>query len=139
MIQSQIIVYILLVITTSVIVGYLSEQLPSSKRGTNGNIQQQEGFQGTEQSVSSLNDNMSEKVTDLEDSLQLTKYKNKYDNTLVYGKDYFESMKVSCLFDFKAIVKNQSDRENTIDASIELAKKLGALNNGAVALANTKL
>lgn len=139
MIQSQIIVYILLVITTSVIVGYLSEQLPSSKRGTNGNVQQQEGFQGTEQSVSSLNDNMSEKVTDLEDSLQLTKYKNKYDNTLVYGKDYFESMKVSSLFDFKAIVKNQSDREKTIDASIELAKKLGALNRGAVALANTKL
>jgi hypothetical protein len=139
MIQSQIIVYILLVITTSVIVGYLSEQLPSSKRGTNGNVQQQEGFQGTEQSVSSLNDNMSEKVTDLDDSLQLTKYKNKYENTLVYGKDYFESMKVSSLFDFKAIVKNQSDREKTIDASIELAKKLGALNRGAVALANTKL
>ena len=137
MIQSQIIVYILLVITTSVLVGYLSEHLSSSSK--RGNIQQQEGFQGTEDNVNALNDNMSEKVTDLDDNLQLTKYKNKYENTLVYGKDYFESMKVSCLFDFKTIVKNQSDRENTIDASIELAKKLGALNRGAVALADTKL
>ena len=69
---------------------------------------------------------MNEKVTNMEDSLHVAKYKKDYENTLTYGKDYFESMKVSALFDFSSIVKHQKDKEKTEQSFIALAKKLDA-------------
>ena len=131
MLYSQVIVYILVVIITSVIVGYLSER-PTSARSV-------EGFTGTEENLEALNSEMSEKVTNMEDSLHVTKYKKDYENTITYGKDYFDSMKVSSLFDFSSIVKHQKDKEKTEQSVITLAKKLSALDEGAQALKNTQL
>jgi hypothetical protein len=131
MIYSQVTVYILVVIVTSAIVGFLSER-PTSPRSV-------EGFTGTEENIESLNSEMSEKVSNMEDSLHVTKYKNDYENTITYGKDYFESMKVSALFDFSSIVKHQKDKEKTEQSLIALAKKLGALHEGARALHDTHL
>jgi len=131
MLYSQVIVYILVVIITSVIVGYLSER-PTSARSV-------EGFTGTEENLEALNSEMSEKVTNMEDSLHVTKYKKDYENTITYGKDYFDSMKVSSLFDFSSIVKHQKDKEMTEQSVITLAKKLSALDEGAQALKNTQL
>ena len=128
---SQIIVYILVVIVTSALVGYLSER-PTPQRSV-------EGFTGTEDNLEALNGEMSEKVSNMEDSLHVTKYKKDYENTLTYGKDYFESMKVSALFDFSSIVKHQKDKEKTEQSLIALAKKLGALHEGARALHDTHL
>lgn len=130
-IYSQIVVYILLVIVTSAIVGFLSER-PTTPQ----NI---EGFTGTDDNIEALNAEMSEKVTNMEDSLHVTKYKKDYENTLTYGKDYFDTMKLSALFDFSSIVKHQTDKEKTEQSVIALAKKLGALNEGAKALQNTQL
>jgi len=130
-IYSQIVVYILLVIVTSAIVGFLSER-PTTPQ----NI---EGFIGTDDNIEALNAEMSEKVTNMEDSLHVTKYKKDYENTVTYGKDYFDTMKLSALFDFSSIVKHQTDKENTEQSVIALAKKLGALNEGAKALQNTQL
>ena len=131
MLYSQVIVYILVVIITSVIVGYLSER-PTSARSV-------EGFTGTEENLEALNSEMSEKVTNMDDSLHVTKYKKDYENTITYGKDYFDSMKVSSLFDFSSIVKHQKDKEKTEQSVITLAKKLSALDEGAQALKNTQL
>ena len=131
MLYSQVIVYILVVIITSVIVGYLSER-PTSARSV-------EGFTGTEENLEALNSEMSEKVTNMEDSLHVVKYKKDYENTITYGKDYFDSMKVSSLFDFSSIVKHQKDKEKTEQSVITLAKKLSALDEGAQALKNTQL
>ena len=131
MFHSQVIVYILVVIVTSAIVGFLSEQPTSS--------QCVEGFKGTEENIDALNSEMNEKVTNMEDSLHVTKYKKDYENTLTYGKDYFESMKVSALFDFSSIVKHQKDKDKTEQSFIALAKKLGALHEGARALHDTQL
>ena len=133
MIKSQVFVYVFLVIVTSTIVSYLGER--SSAAAENG----VEGFQGTDENIEALNDEMSEKVTNLDDSLHVTKYKKDYENTLVYGHDYFNAMKVSSLFDFSSIVKNQNDKEKTVQSCIELAKKLSALHEGAAALRNTQL
>jgi hypothetical protein len=130
-IYSQITVYILVLIVTSAIVGFLSER-PTSPQSV-------EGFTGTEENIEALNGEMSEKVSNMEDSLHVTKYKKDYENTLTYGKDYFESMKVSALFDFSSIVKHQKDKEKTEQSFIALAKKLGALHEGARALQNTQL
>lgn len=130
-IYSQIVVYILLVIVTSAIVGFLSER-PTTPQ----NI---EGFIGTDDNIEALNAEMSEKVTNMEDSLHVTKYKKDYENTVTYGKDYFDTMKLSALFDFSSIVKHQTDKEKTEQSVIALAKKLGALNEGAKALQNTQL
>jgi hypothetical protein len=128
---SQIIVYILVVIVTSAIVGYLSER-PTPQRSV-------EGFTGTDENIEALNGEMSEKVSNMEDSLHVTKYKKDYENTVTYGKDYFDSMKVSALFDFSSIVKHQNDKEKTEQSCIALAKKLGALHEGARALQDTHL
>ena len=130
-IYSQIVVYILLVIVTSAIVGFLSER-PTTPQ----NI---EGFIGTDDNIEALNAEMSEKVTNMEDSLHVTKYKKDYENTLTYGKDYFDTMKLSTLFGFSSIVKHQTDKEKTEQSVIALAKKLGALHEGAKALQNTQL
>jgi hypothetical protein len=119
------------VIVTSAIVGFLSER-PTTPQ----NI---EGFIGTDDNIEALNAEMSEKVTNMEDSLHVTKYKKDYENTVTYGKDYFDTMKLSALFDFSSIVKHQTDKENTEQSVIALAKKLGALNEGAKALQNTQL
>ena len=82
---------------------------------------------------------MSEKVSNMEDSLHMTKYKKDYENTLTYGKDYFDAMKVSALFDFSSIVNTQQDKEKMEQSCITLAKKLGALHEGARALQDTTL
>lgn len=129
-IYSQIIVYILVVVITSAIVGFLSER-PKEKSI--------EGFTGTDENIEALNGEMSEKVTNMEDSLHVTKYKKDYENTLTYGKDYFNSMTVASLFDFSTIVKDQSDKEKTDKSLIVLAKKLGAFHEGSQALKNTQL
>jgi hypothetical protein len=131
MLQSQVIVYILVVIVTSAIVSYLSER-PTPPQGI-------EGFTGTEENIEALNNEMSEKVSNMEDSLHVTKYKKDYENTLTYGKDYFDAMKVSALFEFSSIVKNQEDKDKTEQSFIALAKKLGALHEGARALQDTHL
>jgi len=131
MIYSQIAMYILVVIVTSAIVSFLSESPVSSKKI--------EGFVGTDENIEALNDEMSEKVTNMDDSLHIDKYKSDYENTITYGKDYFNAMKVSALFDFGPIVKKQKDKDETEKASIALAKKLSALNEGAHALKNTQL
>jgi hypothetical protein len=131
MIYSQIAMYVLVVIVTSAIIGYLSERPSSSK-----NI---EGFVGTDENIEALNNEMSEKVTNMDDSLHVVKYKDDYKNTIVYGKDYFNAMKVSALFDFGPIVKKQKDKDATEKAYIALAKKLSVLNEGARALENTQL
>ena len=128
-IYSQIIVYILVVVVTSAIVGFLSERPQKNV----------EGFTGTDENIESLTAEMSEKVTNMEDSLHVVKYKNDYENTITYGKDYFESMKVASLFDFSTIVKNQKDEDKTEKSIIALAKKLGALHEGAEALRSTQL
>ena len=129
-IYSQIIVYILVVVVTSAIVGFLSER-PKEK-----NI---EGFTGTDENIEALNADMSEKVSNMDDSLHVTKYKKDYENTLTYGKDYFNSMTVASLFDFSTIIKEQRDTEKTEKSLIDLAKKLGALHEGSQALKNTQL
>ena len=130
-IYSQIVVYILVVIVTSAIVGFLSER-PTTPQ----NI---EGFIGTDDNIEALNAEMSEKVSNMEDSLHVTKYKKDYENTITYGKDYFNSMKIASLFDFSTIIKDQKDKEKTEKSFIDLAKKLGALHEGAQALQNTQL
>jgi len=129
-IYSQIIVYILVVVVTSAIVGFLSER-PKEK-----NI---EGFVGTDENIEALNADMSEKVSNMDDSLHVTKYKKDYENTLTYGKDYFNSMTVASLFDFSTIIKEQRDKEKTEKSLVDLAKKLGALHEGSQALKNTQL
>ena len=129
-IYSQIVVYILIVIVTSALVGFLSE------RPTPQDI---EGFTGTDENIEALNGEMSEKVSNMEDSLHVTKYKKDYENTITYGKDYFNSMKIASLFDFSTIIKDQKDKEKTEKSFIDLAKKLGALHEGAKALQNTQL
>jgi hypothetical protein len=48
-------------------------------------------------------------------------------------------MKVSALFDFSSIIKHQNDKEKTEQSCIALAKKLGALHEGARALHDTHL
>tara|TARA_B110000285_G_C14868363_1_gene487961 strand:- start:66 stop:461 length:396 start_codon:yes stop_codon:yes gene_type:complete len=131
MLQSQVIVYILVVIVTSAIVSYLSER-PTPPQGI-------EGFTGSEENIEALNNEMSEKVSNMEDSLHMTKYKKDYENTLTYGKDYFDAMKVSALFDFSSIVNTQQDKEKMEQSCITLAKKLGALHEGARALQDTTL
>ena len=129
-IYSQIVVYILIVIVTSALVGFLSE------RPTPQDI---EGFTGTDENIEALNGEMSEKVSNMEDSLHVTKYKKDYENTITYGKDYFNSMKIASLFDFSTIIKDQKDKGKTEKSFIDLAKKLGALHEGAQALQNTQL
>ena len=129
-IYSQIIVYILVVVVTSAIVGFLSER-PKEK-----NI---EGFTGTDENIEALNADMSEKVSNMDDNLHVTKYKKDYENTLTYGKDYFNSMTVASLFDFSTIIKEQRDKEKTEKSLVDLAKKLGALHEGSQALKNTQL
>jgi hypothetical protein len=129
--HSQVVVYMLVVIITSAIVGYLSER-PTPPQSV-------EGFTGTDENIEALNGEMSEKVSNMEDSLHVTKYKKDYENTITYGKDYFDTMKVSALFNFSSIVKHQGDTEKTEQSYIALAKKLGALHEGARALQNTKL
>ena len=130
-IYSQIVVYILVVVVTSAIVGFLSER-PTPTEGI-------EGFVGTEENIEALNGEMSEKVSNMEDSLHVIKYKKDYENTITYGKDYFNSMKVASLFDFTTIINDQKDKEKTEKSFIDLAKKLGALDEGAQALKNTQL
>ena len=129
-IYSQIVVYILIVIVTSALVGFLSE------RPTPQDI---EGFTGTDENIEALNGEMSEKVSNMEDSLHVIKYKKDYENTITYGKDYFNSMKIASLFDFSTIIKDQKDKKKTEKSFIDLAKKLGALHEGAQALQNTQL
>lgn len=130
-IYSQIVVYILVVVVTSAIVGFLSER-PTPTEGI-------EGFVGTEENIEALNGEMSEKVSNMEDSLHVIKYKKDYENTITYGKDYFDAMKLSSLFDFSSIVKHQNDKEKTEQSMIALAKKLGALHEGSQSLENTQL
>ena len=134
---SHIVVYILVVVVTSVLIGYLSDVSGAGARADKN--QTVEGFQGTDENMEGLNEAMNAKVTNLEDALHVNKYKKSYENTLVYGTDYLDAMKVSMLFKLKGVVDAQNDKDKMVELSVDLAKKLGALDQGAKALKETTL
>ena len=131
MITSEIIIFMLVVISASIMTGFLSDfkYIPKVV----------EGFNADDKSVNKLNYNLSEKVTQLEDKLHISKYKDSYKQTLKYGGDYLEATKLSCLFDLKEIIKNQDNTKKVLQESANLGRKLSALNKGAITLETTQL
>ena len=63
-----------------------------------------EGFEGSEAGLDKINNNISESVTNMDDSLRIDKYKNEYSKMLSLSKDYLQQQKLGILMgSFKEI------------------------------------
>jgi hypothetical protein len=62
-----------------------------------------EGFQSSESGLDKINNNISESVTEMDDSLRVDKYRSEYSKMLSLSKDYLQQQKLGVLFSFKDI------------------------------------
>ena len=77
--------------------------------------------------VESLNEDLAQKVSDLEDTLRYDKYKKDYSDTASLSKDYLESLKLTCLLELKHINPKDSE-DKIIEKCKSFAKKINAFH-----------
>ena len=88
---TYILAFCAILILSSVLAGYLGSY--SNKTHV------VEGFEGSEQNIDNVNNNISHNVTELDDRLRIDKYKNEYKKTVSLTRDYLDGLKVTTLYE----------------------------------------
>ena len=129
---NNVMTFVAILILASMVVSY-AKRLGIG--GGGAGLDEQEGFQGNEDTLSKVNNSIAEQVTDLDDQLLIPKYKKDYKKLVNLSKDYLEGMRVSALFDLKQIdpTSKSSDEERTRQC-VAFAKKINAFTQGIASL-----
>ena len=84
--------------------------------------------------VEVLNEDLAQKVSDLEDTLRYDKYRKDYSDTASLSKDYLESLKLTCLLELKNINPSGDSEDQIIEKCKSFAKKINAFQEGIEAI-----
>ena len=84
--------------------------------------------------VELLNEDLAQKVSDLEDTLRYDKYKKDYTDTASLSKDYLESLKLTCLLELKSIDPKKDSEDKIIEKCKSFAQKITAFQQGVEAI-----
>tara|TARA_Y100000816_G_scaffold292300_1_gene286868 strand:- start:5162 stop:5584 length:423 start_codon:yes stop_codon:yes gene_type:complete len=139
MIAYHILSFIVLVIGASVLIGYLGDTSSISPIPGITSKAVLEGFEGNDGSIKVLNDNISEKVTDLNDNLRMEKYRRGYAETVELCEDYLESLKLSCLLELSKIEPEKDSESVIVEKCKSFAEKINAYSSAVKAVKTIKL
>jgi len=128
---TYILAFCAILILSSVLAGYLGSY--SNK------TQVVEGFEGSEQNIDDVNNNISHNVTEMDDRLRIDKYKNEYKKTISLTRDYLDGLKVSTLYELKSIDPKKDKPDEISKKCSVIAKKLNALHDGVKSIESIDL
>ena len=115
--------FAIFIITASILTGYLGSYATNKK-----DFQIVEGFEANENNLDTVNENISEGVTNLEDNLRVDKYKADYKKMSSLTKDYFDGLKIAILMGMKDIDPKKDKPESIQKKCSAIAVQLSEMH-----------